>query len=57
MVRQITRGMWAMDLLNDTLLIALLPSVVVLLGSTVLLGLRWPARGPSWPPEPRCICH
>lgn len=44
-VRKITRGMWAMDLLNDTLLIALLPSVVVLLGSTVLLGLRWPAMG------------
>jgi ATP-binding cassette, subfamily B, bacterial len=44
-VRRITRGMWAMDLLNDTLLVALLPSVVVLLGSTVLLGLRWPAMG------------
>jgi ATP-binding cassette subfamily B protein len=44
-VRKITRGMWAMDLLNDTLLIALLPSVVVLLVSTVLLGLRWPAMG------------
>jgi ATP-binding cassette subfamily B protein len=37
--------MWAMDLLNDTVLIALMPSVVVLLGSTVLLGLRWPAMG------------
>ncbi len=44
-VRRITRGMWAMDLLNDTVLIALMPSVVVLLGSTVLLGLRWPAMG------------
>jgi ATP-binding cassette, subfamily B, bacterial len=44
-VRRITRGMWAMDLLNDTLLVALLPSVVVLLGTTVLLGLRWPAMG------------
>ncbi len=44
-VRRITRAMWAMDLLNDTLLIALMPSVVVLLGSTVLLGLRWPAMG------------
>jgi ATP-binding cassette, subfamily B, bacterial len=44
-VRRITRGMWAMDLLNDTLLVALLPSVVVLLGSTVLLSLRWPAMG------------
>jgi ATP-binding cassette subfamily B protein len=44
-VRKISRGMWALDLLNDTLLIALMPSVVVLLGSTVLLGLRWPAMG------------
>jgi ATP-binding cassette subfamily B protein len=44
-VRRITRGMWAMDLLNDTLLVALLPSVVVLLGTTVLLALRWPAMG------------
>jgi ATP-binding cassette subfamily B protein len=44
-VRRITRGMWSMDLLNDTVLLALMPSVVVLLGSTVLLGLRWPAMG------------
>ena len=28
-VRKITRGMWAVDQLNDTLLIALLPSVVM----------------------------
>jgi len=48
-VRRITRGMWAMDLLNDTLLVALLPSVVVLLSTTVLLGLRWPAMGSSRP--------
>ena len=44
-VRRITRGMWAMDLLNDTLLIALFPSALVLLGSTVLLSLHWPAMG------------
>jgi ATP-binding cassette, subfamily B, bacterial len=44
-VRKITRGMWAVDLLNDTLLVALLPSVIVLLGSTVLLGYRWPMMG------------
>jgi ATP-binding cassette, subfamily B, bacterial len=44
-VRRITRGMWAMDLLNDTVLIALMPSVLVLLGTTVLLGMRWPAMG------------
>ena len=28
-VRKITRGMWAFDTLNDTLLLALLPSVIV----------------------------
>ncbi len=44
-VRKITRGMWALDLLNDTLLIALLPSVVMLVGSTVLLGLHWTVMG------------
>lgn len=44
-VRKITRGMWALDLLNDTLLVALLPSLVMLVGSTVLLGWRWPMMG------------
>src|SRR5258707_4754570 len=37
-VRKITRGMWALDLLNDTILMALLPSLAVLLGSMILLG-------------------
>ncbi|MBL9033392.1 MAG: ABC transporter ATP-binding protein [Rhodospirillaceae bacterium] len=44
-VRKVTRGMWAIDLLNDTLLIAFLPSLIVLLGSTALLGWRWPLMG------------
>jgi ATP-binding cassette subfamily B protein len=44
-VRKITRGMWALDLLNDTILMALLPSLMVLLGSMILLGLRWPSLG------------
>ncbi|TIU51136.1 MAG: ABC transporter ATP-binding protein [Mesorhizobium sp.] len=44
-VRKVTRGMWALDLLNDTILIALLPSVVMLLGSTLLLGWFWPLMG------------
>ena len=44
-VRKITRGIWALDLLNDTLLIALLPSLVMLAGSTVLLGIHWPVMG------------
>src|SRR6202007_1012426 len=44
-VRKVTRGMWALDLLNDTLLLALLPSLSVLVGSMVLLGLPWPSLG------------
>jgi ATP-binding cassette, subfamily B, bacterial len=44
-VRKITRGMWALDLLNDTLLIALLPSLAMLVGATVLLGWHWPMMG------------
>ena len=44
-VRKITRGMWALDLLNDTILMALLPSLVVLVGSMILLGLHWPSLG------------
>ncbi len=44
-VRQITRGMWALDMIDDTLLLALLPSVVVLVGTMLLLGLHWPVLG------------
>jgi ATP-binding cassette, subfamily B, bacterial len=44
-VRKITRGMWALDLLNDTILMALLPSLAVLFGSMILLGLHWPSLG------------
>src|SRR3982075_3141997 len=44
-VRKITRGMWALDLLNDTILMALLPSLAVLLGSMILLGLHWSSLG------------
>jgi ATP-binding cassette subfamily B protein len=38
-VRKITRGMWALDLLNDTILMALLPSLVV------LFAVSWPTMG------------
>src|SRR5689334_10073492 len=44
-VRKITRGMWALDLLNDTILMALLPSLMVLLGSVILFGLHWASLG------------
>jgi len=44
-VRKITRGMWALDSINDVLLLMLLPSVVVLVGTVVLLSARWPIMG------------
>ena len=44
-VRRVTRGMWATDLMNDTLLLALLPALLVLGGSSLLLGWRWPQMG------------
>jgi ATP-binding cassette subfamily B protein len=44
-VRKITRGMWALDLLTDTVLIALLPSLIVLVGTTMLLAWHWPVMG------------
>jgi ATP-binding cassette, subfamily B, bacterial len=44
-VRKITRGMWALDLFNDTILLALLPSLMVLVGSMILLWLHWPSLG------------
>jgi ATP-binding cassette subfamily B protein len=44
-VRKITRGMWALDQLNDVILMALFPSLVMLVGTTVMLGLFWPVMG------------
>ncbi|MDZ3832261.1 MAG: ABC transporter ATP-binding protein [Sphingopyxis sp.] len=44
-VRKITRGMWAFDTLNDVLLLQLLPSMVVLVGTMLLLGWHWPVLG------------
>jgi ATP-binding cassette, subfamily B, bacterial len=44
-VRRVTRGMWATDLMNDTLLLALLPASLVLIGSALLLGWHWPSMG------------
>ncbi|MET0247939.1 MAG: ABC transporter ATP-binding protein [Sphingomonas sp.] len=44
-VRRITRGMWALDTLNDVLLLALLPSLTVLVGTVLLLAAHWPLLG------------
>src|SRR5690606_9817824 len=44
-VRKISRGMWAVDTFNDTILVAMLPSIVMLVGTTVLLAMFWPLMG------------
>lgn len=44
-VRKITRGMWALDSLNDVLLMFLLPSFAVLIGAVGLFAWRWPLIG------------
>src|SRR6202020_813365 len=44
-VRRVTRGMWAVDLMDDTLLLALLPASLVLVGSALLLGWHWLSMG------------
>lgn len=44
-MRKVTRGMWAIDQLNDTLLLALMPSAFVLVATTVLLAAQWPLMG------------
>ncbi|NKK39835.1 ATP-binding cassette domain-containing protein [Rhizobium leguminosarum bv. viciae] len=44
-MRKITRGMWAVESLNDLLLMALLPSIVVLVGASIVLGSYWPIMG------------
>ncbi len=44
-VRKITRGMWALDTLDDVLLLSLLPSAIVLVGTMALLSYHWPVMG------------
>ena len=44
-VRRITRGIWAIDTLDDTLLLLILPEVLVLLGTTLVLLVRAPLMG------------
>ncbi|MGJ3263109.1 MAG: ABC transporter ATP-binding protein [Salinarimonas sp.] len=44
-VRKITRGIWALDTFSDTVLVALLPSAVVLVGTILLMSVQWPIMG------------
>ncbi|PYD47410.1 ABC transporter ATP-binding protein [Novacetimonas pomaceti] len=44
-VRQITRGTWAMDTLGDTIMLLLVPEALVLVATTLVLGLHWLVMG------------
>jgi ATP-binding cassette subfamily B protein len=44
-VRRITRGMWAVDTMDDILLLEMLPALLVMVGSSLLLGSRWRGMG------------
>jgi ATP-binding cassette subfamily B protein len=44
-VRKVTRGMGAVDALHDTVFIALIPTLAVLVVATIALGLQWPLMG------------
>jgi ATP-binding cassette subfamily B protein len=44
-VRKITRGLWAFDLLNDTVLLALWSATLMLVGTTGLIAWRFPWLG------------
>ena len=44
-VRKITRGMWALDGIDDVLLLMVFPSIVVLVSTVAAAGNRWPVMG------------
>ncbi len=44
-VRKLTRGMWAIDTLDDTLLLLIAPEVLVLTGTTLVLAWHSPLMG------------
>src|SRR3569832_1002080 len=44
-VRKVTRGMWGVDSRNDVLIILLFPALVMLIGTSILLGFIWPVMG------------
>jgi ATP-binding cassette, subfamily B, bacterial len=44
-VRKITRGMWAMDTFEDTLLMGLLPAITIMIGVTIMLSIKLPLVG------------
>jgi ATP-binding cassette subfamily B protein len=44
-VRQVLRGASAVDMLNDVVMLGLLPTAVVIVGAAIILGVQWPLLG------------
>jgi ATP-binding cassette subfamily B protein len=44
-VRRVSRAMWGYDAVSDAIFLMLGPSVVVLVGLSISMGVRWPAAG------------
>ncbi len=44
-VRRVSRAMWGYDSASDALVVLLAPTLIVLTGAAISLGLRWPAAG------------
>jgi ATP-binding cassette subfamily B protein len=44
-VRQVLRGAGAVDMLNDVVMLGVLPTFVVVAGAAVILGVQWPIMG------------
>ncbi|HYD45593.1 MAG TPA: ABC transporter ATP-binding protein [Phenylobacterium sp.] len=44
-VRKVTRAMWGYDMVTDAILIMLIPTLLVLGGMAVSMGVRWPLAG------------
>jgi len=44
-VRKVSRAMWGFDTATDALLLALTPTIIVLVGLTITIAVRWPLVG------------
>ncbi|MDF7674159.1 ABC transporter ATP-binding protein [Acetobacteraceae bacterium ESL0709] len=44
-VRRLTRGIWALDTLDDTILLLIVPEMLVLIGTTLVLIIKSPLMG------------
>jgi ATP-binding cassette subfamily B protein len=44
-VRKVSRAMWGYDMVSDALMLMLVPTLIVLFGLAVSMGVRWPAAG------------